>query len=117
MGNVFTLDSLREEAERKYAPCPIELPDGTVVTLRNLIRLPSKIRAKVYDTLKLLENDDDSDTDFDAMVDAASKVLEMVADDGPRLVKELGGDMALMMLLIERWMQNTQPGEATTSDS
>ena len=117
MGNLFTLESLREEAERKYAPCPIELPDGTVVTLQNLIRLPSKVRTQVYDTLKLLENDDDGDTDFDAMVDAASKVLEMVADDGPRLVKELGGDVALMMLLIERWMQNTQPGEATTSDS
>jgi hypothetical protein len=117
MGNVFTLDSLREEAERKYAPCPIELPDGTVVTLQNLIRLPSKVRTQVYDTLKLLENDDDGDTDFDAMVDAAAAVLEMVADDGPRLVKELGGDVALMMLLIERWMQNTQPGEATTSDS
>ena len=111
------MDSLREEAERKYAPCPIELPDGTVVTLQNLIRLPSKVRTQVYDTLKLLENDDDGDTDFDAMVDAAAAVLEMVADDGPRLVKELGGDVALMMLLIERWMQNTQPGEATTSDS
>ena len=111
------MESLREEAERKYAPCPIELSDGTVVTLRNLIRLEPKVRTKVYDTLKLLENDDDTDADFDAMVNAATKVLEMVADDGPRLIKELGGDVALMMLLIERWMKNTQPGEATTSDS
>ena len=54
---------------------------------------------------------------MDGMIDAATAVLKMVADQGARLVKELDGDVTLTMRVLERWMKTTQPGEATTSDS
>jgi|APGre2960657404_1045060.scaffolds.fasta_scaffold06014_3 hypothetical protein len=117
MSNVFTLDSLREEVEREFAPVQIELSDGTVVTLRHLLRLPKSTRDKVIDTLKALETEEGEEQDVDGMIDAATAVLKMVADQGARLVKELDGDVTLTMRVLERWMKTTQPGEATTSDS
>ena len=111
------MDDLRAEVEREFAPVEVTLHDGTTVTLRNLLRLPKKTRDKVVDTLKALETKEGEDQDVDAMVDAATAVLKMVSDNGAALVKELDGDVTLIMRVLERWMQTTQPGEATPSDS
>ena len=117
MSNSFTLDDLRAEVEREFAPVQITLAGGTVVTLKHLLRLPRKTRDKVVDTLKVLETKDGEEQDVDAMIDAAESVLKMVSDNGPALVKELDGDVTLVMRVLERWMQATQPGEASPSDS
>ena len=98
MGNKFTLDSLREEVECEFAPVEIDLSDGTTVTLRHLLRLPKNTREKVIDTLKVLETKEGDDPDVDVMIDAATAVLKLVADQGAKLVKELDGDVTLTML-------------------
>ena len=113
----FTLDELRAEVEREFAPLTITLSDGSTATLKNLLRLPKKTRDKVVDTLKTLESKEDEDQDIDAMVDAVTSVLKMVSDNGAALVKDLDGDVTLMMRVVERWMSSTSPGEATPSDS
>jgi hypothetical protein len=48
---------------------------------------------------------------------AATSVLEIVADHGKKLTKELDGDLAVTMKVLERWMEATQPGEAKRSGS
>lgn len=118
MGNVFTLDSLREEVEREFAPVEIGLSDGSTVTLRNLIRLPKKQREAALAKLKDLEDAEDSEgqTDkFGALAEAALGVLAIVADDGGQLVKELDGDVGLTMKVLNVWMGASQPGEAQPS--
>lgn len=117
MSNVFTLDALREEVEREFAPIKIGLSDGTDATLKSMVRLPKKTRDAVLDTLGSLEDSGDSESadDIQKMLDAATSILELVADKGKQLTKEIGGDLALTMKVLEAWLAATQPGEARNS--
>lgn len=112
VGNVFTLDSLREEAQKKFAPVVLTLPDGTDVTLSNLLKLPKKNRETVIEKLRKLEGDGG----VDEIVELSTDILLLIADGGgPKLVKELGGDVTVIMQVLEVWMESTQPGEAKSS--
>lgn len=113
----FTLDELRAEVEREFAPLVVPLSDGTKCTLGNLLRLPAKVRNQVMETLKAMESQDGESQDVETTLAAANEVIKLVADNGHRLVKELDGDVALTVLLIRKWMSETSVGEATPSDS
>jgi hypothetical protein len=119
MSNVFSLDALREETEKEFAPVKIGLSDGSEATLRSLVRLNKKTREEVLSTLKALQTISDSEEttieDVDRMVDAASKILALTATNGKQLVKELDGDLSLTMKVLEAWLEATQPGEASNS--
>lgn len=120
MSNVFSLDSLREEVANEFAPLKIALSDGTETVLRNLLRLNEKTRTEILDTLKSLDlNDDDEDVKGDERVSqliaGISRVLELVSDKGKKFVKELDGDLLLMMKILNTWMEESQLGEAQTS--
>lgn len=121
MSNVFTLDSLREEVESEFAPMKLTLSDGTEVVLRSLLRLKDKERAEVLETLKSLDFKSDSEDDTPERVEQLTKnvarVLELVSDNGKKLLKELDGDLLLMMKVLNRWMEETQLGEAQTSQA
>lgn len=126
MSNVFTLDSLREEADKQFAPVKIGLSDGSEVTLRNLLRLGEKDRELVRANIKLISasNDDESDEesseddsfkDIDEKVRLASEILAKVASDSRKLLKELDGDVGLILQVLQTWMEGTQSGEAQPS--
>lgn len=119
MSNVFTLDSLREEVEKEYAPLKIQLSDGTEITLVSLLRLPKKSRDAVLAALDALDSEDEGTTTsagVDSTLATALKVLELVSGTGgKRLVKELGDDLALTMKVLNSWTAATQPGEAKSS--
>lgn len=121
MTNTFTLDSLREEADKKFAPFKIPLSDGTQVTLRNFLRLSQKTRESVLEGINSLNADnDDEDTasldSIDRMAGTAARIIETVADaNGKKLTKEIDGDIALLMQVINAWMEATQLGEADSS--
>lgn len=121
MTNTFTLDSLREEADKKFAPFKIPLSDGTQVTLRNFLRLSQKTREAVLEGINSLNADnDDEDTasldSIDRMAGTAARIIETVADaNGKKLTKEIDGDIALLMQVINAWMEATQLGEADSS--
>lgn len=119
MSNVFTLDSLREEVSREFAPLVIALSDGTETVLRNLLRLDEKSRKEVLDAIKSLDLKDDEEVDGDGRVKeltaGVSRVLELISDKGKKFVRELDGDLLLMMKVLNRWMEETQLGEAQTS--
>lgn len=119
MGNVFTLDSLREEVEKEFAPVRIVLSDGSEVTLRNLLRLPKKEREVALGKLRVLEaaeeeNDDELDQ-VGRLAAAAIEVLAAVADNGDKLVKDLDGDAGVILKVLSVWMESSQPGEAQPS--
>ncbi|AHJ88682.1 tail assembly chaperone [Mycobacterium phage RhynO] len=120
MSNVFTLDSLREEADKTFAPVKVELSDGSHVTLRNLLRLAKNDRKKVLATLETLRSDEDKEgktlDEIDTMVDAVTEVLKVVAGkDATKLVKELDGDLGMLMGVLNHWLEETAPGEAQNS--
>ena len=118
MGNVFTLDSLREEVEKEFAPVEITVSDGTTVVLRNLLRLPKKQREAALAKLKELEAAEESEDDtdkFGTLADIAAEILALVADDARQLVKDIEGDVGLTMKVLSVWMGSSQPGEAQPS--
>ena len=116
MANVFTLDALREEVEKEYAPIVLVLPDGKEVQLRNLVRLPKKERSVALEYLKQInELESNSAEGVDTLVDVSVKLLALVSDDGRALAKELGDDLSLVTKLLNVWMDGSQPGEAKSS--
>lgn len=120
MSNVFTLDSLREEADKKFSAFKIPLSDGTEVVLRNFLRLNKATRDAVQQGITALNAEADKaegDLDaFDKKAAAAIKIIEAVADaNGKKLTKEIDGDIALLIQVINAWMGATQLGEADSS--
>lgn len=123
MGNMFTLESIREEADKSFRPVVIELSDGTECVLSNLLRLPRKDRIEVTRLLKKLEHldgadeDDLDDDEVDVFLDTATAILTIVGDKGKKLVAEIDGDLTVTMKVMEKWMESTQSGEASGSES
>lgn len=123
MSNVITLDSIREEVEKEFAPLKVGLSDGTEAVLKSLVRLNEKARKAVLAELKVIEEvtsreDDATEADdVSALIAAIGKVLELVCDKGRQLAKEIDGDLLVSMKLLTQWMEATQAGEAQNSPS
>lgn len=119
MGNVFTLDSLREELENEYKPVQIPLSDGTEAVLPSLLRLPKAVRKEVHKVLKDVDKLQDTKADdIDAMEALVLKVIRLVAGHhGPKLIEDLGDDLTLTLRVFSKWMGGSQPGEASASAS
>jgi hypothetical protein len=121
--SIFTLDNLRREVEKEFAPFQIDV-DGDTLTLRNLLRVPKLRRDEVYGLLDELSEVQDSDegtlsvTEKSAQI--ALKIIPMVADKeklARTLVERIEDDLALTLRLFNVWMSATQPGEADSSPS
>jgi hypothetical protein len=120
MGNVFSLDSLREELEKQYAPTQLDI--GTeVITLRNIVRMPKKDRIKVQDLLEELgEIQKNEDHTEDQVTEAVQNVLVATAETvakGQKLLKAIGDDVPLLMQVFDRWCAGEDLGEASDSPS
>jgi hypothetical protein len=115
--NVFTLDALREEADKEFAPFKVPLSDGTEVTLKNLLRLNTKVREAVLGALDALNSDEDQTVEgIDGLISTATKIIDLVSDaNGKKLIREIDGDIALLLTVIKAWMGETQLGEAESS--
>lgn len=125
MSNVFTLDSIREETERQLSPVSIKLGDGSEVTLVSLLRLGTKDRESVQNTLNDMgdaEVDQDSSSEeLELLSDSLAAIFKKIADKPEALLKELtrGKDplvnVTLMAQVLHKWMGATQSGEASPS--
>ena len=127
MGNVFTLDAMREDIEREFAPFQIEV-EGKTLTLKNLLRVPRRNREEVYSLLDEMaevqraaeeeETSGLSSTEKSAQI--ALSILPLVADKpalAEKLVEEIQEDFALSLRVFSSWMDKTQAGEADRSHS
>lgn len=122
--NIFTLDSMRDEIQREFAPFQLEI-DGKTLTLQNLLRVPKKHREEVYallDELAAVSDKDDegslSSTEKSAQI--ALKILPLVSDNEKLanvLVANIEDDLALTLRVFSKWMAATQAGEAEGSQS
>jgi len=126
MGNIFTLDAMREEIEKEFAPFQIEI-EGKTLTLRNLLRIPRKNRDQVYallDEMSDLQKNSDGEAGGLASTEKSAQIalhiLPLVADNEKLaniLVENIEDDLALSLRLFNAWMQKTQSGEAEGSPS
>jgi hypothetical protein len=127
MSNIFTLDSMREEIEKQYAPFQLDI-DGKTLTLRNLLRVPKKNREQVFALLDELseiqkqadENDENGLAATEKSAQIALQIFPLVADNeklGRALVDDISDDLALTLRVFSTWMEGTQAGEAGGSPS
>ncbi|ALK86997.1 tail assembly chaperone [Mycobacterium phage Pepe] len=127
MTNVFSLDTAREEADRKFgAPFPVEIDKDTTVHLRSVLRLNKSDREKVQKAVEVIqsvneknESDQESVTekDVDRFNAAIFEVLTLVAGkDSKALLDALDGDYAVATLVLNAYMEASQMGEASSSE-
>ena len=119
--NVFTLDAMREEIEKEFAPFQIEV-DGEKLTLRNLLRVPKNRRDEVYGLLDELSAAQESDEGTLAVTEKSAqialKIIPLVADKeklARTLVERIEDDLALTLRLFNVWMEATQSGNSEDS--
>lgn len=119
--NVFTLDAMRLETQKKFAPFKIQLGDGSEVSLSSALRLDSDDRKTVQKALQEIsdinDEEDDSPETFDRLIEAISKVFNAIADKPAKLLKDLDDEdqlvkTALMSRVLSAWADETQLGEA-----
>jgi len=126
MTNTLTLDDIRREAERRYAPVEIELTDGSTVELKPLLKLKKLEReevSKILTELGDLEADEDEVDDEeigDLICDAVAKIFRMVCDKPKRLLAELDHEdpeikASMYTSVLNQWIGVTQVGEAVSS--
>jgi hypothetical protein len=122
MSNVFSLDSMREELERQFAPVTVEFEDKEVV-LRSLLRISKSKREQVYallDELTALQEDNAGLASTEDSAQIVLQILPLVADDEKlcrKMVEAIGDDLALALRVFSAWMDATQVGEADRSQS
>jgi hypothetical protein len=121
--NVFTLDAMREEIEKEFAPFQIEV-DGEKLTLRNLLRVPKNRRDEVYGLLDDLtaaqESDEGTLSVTEKSAQIALKIIPLVADKEKLahvLVERIEDDLALTLRLFNVWMEATQSGNSEDSSN
>lgn len=129
----FSLDDIRKAADAKYGSYDIDLEDGSVVHLRNVLRLSKAERKELAElegklsTKSASEDEDDDAAEGDVEVveevdqqDIIEKQLVLIAHNkslGKQLIKEIGGDFGVVLHIYTEWGKGTQMGEATASES
>lgn len=108
-----TLDSIRESAEKKYGAFEIEMGDGSVVRLLNVLRLPRDVRAKLASVNSESFSEETLDDELINMVKSIAETPEQ-ADRLLRSVATGDGspDMAMLATIIEQYSEGTEVGEA-----
>lgn len=118
MSNTFSLEDLNKAIEKKYAPFYFTAGSDKYV-LRQVLRLSKSEREIVVSELKALDgvSQDDSDVDEDKVLATIEKVLSTVTDGGKghALIELLEHDLVRVQMLMELWIEATQPGEASPS--
>ena len=129
--NVFTLDALRSETIRRYAPTVIDLGGGSEVELSSILRLREKDRKEVLsiiESLNDIELDEDADDEAElvewseAIVEACTKIFRLITPGYKKLVTKLDHDdpkikANLFTAVLTRWVGESQLGEAESSPS
>lgn len=113
MGNVFTLDSLNDELEKKYAPLEFQAGKEKFV-LRQLLRLPKSERDYVSGKLKDLDMENNENLTEDDALEILGLIIKTVTDSGrgDKLLAVLDHDILKINMLFEKWVESVQPGEA-----
>lgn len=107
---MITLDSIRAAADAKYGATEIDLGNGTVVRLLNVLRLTAEKRAEVR---ALRSGDADSDeTDQVAMFHKMIRAIAETPAQAEALLTAVGDDLALLAQIVSEYAEGTQAGEA-----
>ena len=109
------LDDVREKADKQFGDFSFDLTDGTTVVLANPLRLSKEKREELKNTSEAMTAAKEAE-DFDALLEALNSQLYAVSKSGRtpinKLIRELDGDLALTLMVVMEWRENTSAGGA-----
>lgn len=115
----FTLTDLRNEVTKKYAPTIIENGDDKYI-LQNLMQMEERKRRAIEQLVDSIQDEpeageDGSDAENQTEVFRQILVAAEDNDRGEELLELLGDNLAMLVELVNSWMEGTQLGEASQS--
>jgi Mycobacteriophage tail assembly protein len=112
--STFTLDDIRAAADARYGSLDIPLSDGLTARLLNPLRLPKEKR----DELSAMQDKmEEKGSDQEQIL---ADVVRLVAENDAQaeaLLSQVGGDLAMLAVIFERYSEGVQVGEAEASQS
>lgn len=120
MAEVFSIQALQEEAENKYPGLRLELADGKIVTFKNLLRLSDTAQKNatiLIDSIK--DTGDGTTTEQLEHQKQVIRDLFMLISDDPKAARDevASWDLAMLLLVMEKWQAETELPEADGSPS
>ncbi|WP_201308880.1 phage tail assembly protein [Puerhibacterium puerhi] len=109
------LSDIRAAADKKFGPTVFDLEDGKEpVELVNPLRLDKKVRDRLANLKESIseEGADEDEVISGLLIDAAKTPA-----GGKRLVAAAGGDKGVLLTYFEMWIEGTDLGEASPSES
>ncbi|MFI1799856.1 phage tail assembly protein [Streptomyces sp. NPDC020379] len=107
----FSLDDIRNAAEAKYGSTDIELGDDTI-RLLNPLRLPKATR---HQLAQLQDEMGGDDADQEELLSEAIRLVAEHREAADKLLAAVGGDLAVLAEIFDRYGRGAQVGEASAS--
>lgn len=109
----FSLDAIREAAEKKFGSTIIKVGE-VAVELLNPVRLKKELR----DELTKVQSDlDKDDADQQAILSRCIRLVAKTADQAETLLAAIGDDLGLLVSTFEHYAGAQESGEASASAS
>jgi hypothetical protein len=110
MSKKFTLANIRAAADKKFGHTEI---DGVI--LLNPLRLSEEKRAEMTALFAELRSEAEDKRSQQAVLEDVLLTVAKTEASGKKLVKEIGGDLAVLLEVIASYSQETEAGEASAS--
>ncbi|MFC4334088.1 phage tail assembly protein [Salininema proteolyticum] len=106
-----SLDDIRAAAEAKYGSMTIAVGSSTV-ELRNPLRLSKTKRSHLTD---IQERMGEEDADQESLMTDAIRLIAATEAQADMLLAEVAGDLAVLAMVFERYVEGAQVPEASPS--
>lgn len=113
MSNVFTLDAIREAAEKKFGSTIIQVGE-VAVELLNPVRLAKEVRAEFEKVQEELEADG---ADQQEILSRCLRLVAKAPHQAEALLAAIGDDLGLLVSTFEHYAGSQEAGEASASAS
>lgn len=112
----FTLTDLRNEVTKKYAPTVIENGDDKYI-LQNLMQMPEKQRRAIEALVDSIQDEPEDGDNVESQTGVFRQIIVAAEGNGrgEELLDLLGDNLAMLVELVNSWMEGTQLGEASQS--
>jgi hypothetical protein len=118
MSDVFTLDDLNNILDTEYGPFVFQVGKEKF-EIMPILRLPANCRNVVVDKIKTMQDEEGNPLDISEgeAIESMEMILSSATDGGKgeRLLEILGSDILKIKIIFEKWIEKTNPGEASAS--
>lgn len=120
MGNIFSLDDYKKQADKEYKSYQIRVKGDKLVTLNNPLRISEKNRERLFEIIPQLSSGEGKTEakDLARLAPLLIEVLELVGDENVgELIADVRDDLPLTFAIFQAYFEEIGLGEASHSES